>query len=121
MNSIPDIDLTLDVKLLVMGFSRIDRFLTSEQSGESEKIFIETDQIWDGEGLEEGPRQELYRSLSDSDYSSAIVLVKGDPYELDLTGFDDTDYRASPEGEIEDVDPASDIIDEIEDFYRDTY
>ena len=107
-----------------MVFDRIDRFLTSEtyeQEGGSDRIFIETDQIWDGQGLEKGPRQELYRSLSDRDYSSAIVLVKGDPYELDLTGFDDADYRVSPEGEIEDVDPASDIIDEIEAFYRDTY
>lgn len=104
-----------------MGFNRVDRFLTPGGSGESEKIFIEADQIWDGEGIEEGPRRDLYRSLSDSDYSSAIVLVKGHPYELELETFEDADYRVSPEGEVEEIDPASDIIDEIEAFYRETY
>jgi hypothetical protein len=107
-----------------MGFNSIDRFLTPERIDESEKsdkLFIEADQMWDGMGIEEEKRQELYSSLSENEYTSAIVLVKGDPYELDLTGFDDSDYRVSPEGEVEPVDPATDIINEIEAFYRETY
>lgn len=107
-----------------MSFKRIDRFLTSERSdetGEPDKLFIETDQIWDGLGIEEEKRRELYSSLSENDYTSAIVLVKGDPYELDLTGFDNSDYRVGPEGDVEPVDPATDIINKVEAFYRETY
>ena len=105
-----------------MGFEAVDRFLTQDP-GEtsSESIFIETDQFWDGEGLEPGSRQRLYDVLSENDYSQALLLVQGDPYKFDLTDFGKADYRADPEGEINKIDPAEDMIREIEAFYSEKY
>jgi len=105
-----------------MGFEAVDRFLTQDLGDtSSDSIFIETDQLWEGEGLEPGSRQRLYDVLSENDYSHALVLVQGDPYEFDLTGFEKADYRVDPDGEITRVDPAEDMIDEIEAFYSEKY
>ena len=105
-----------------MGFEAVDRFLTQDFGDtSSDSIFIETDQLWDGEGLEPGSRQRLYDVLSENGYSHALLLVQGDPYKFDLTGFREADYRVDPEGEIKKIDPAEDMIREIEAFYSEKY